>query len=68
MNIVVLSGSPRKGANTDTMVEAFAETAREAGHTVEVIRVAGKRSLVVWDASTALPMRAPVCRRMTWPT
>ena len=36
MNIVVLSGSPRKGANTDTMVEAFAETAREGGHTVEV--------------------------------
>ena len=28
MKIVVLSGSPRKGANTDTMVEAFAETAR----------------------------------------
>ena len=44
MKIVVLSGSPRKGANTDTMVEVFAETAR------------------------ALPMRAPVCRRTTWPT
>lgn len=43
MNIVVLSGSPRKDANTDTMVEAFAETAREAGHTVEVVRVAGKK-------------------------
>lgn len=43
MNIVVLSGSPRKGANTDTMVEAFAETAREAGHAVEVVRVAGKK-------------------------
>jgi len=43
MNIVVLSGSPRKGANTDTMVEAFAETAREGGNTVEVIRVAGKK-------------------------
>ena len=43
MNIVVLSGSPRKGANTDTMVEAFAETAREAGHTVEVVRVASKK-------------------------
>ena len=43
MNIVVLSGSPRKGANTDTMVETFAETAHEAGHTVEVIRVAGKK-------------------------
>ena len=43
MNIVVLSGSPRKGANTDTMVEAFAETAREGGNTVEVVRVAGKK-------------------------
>ena len=43
MNIVVLSGSPRKGANTDTMVEAFVETAREAGHTVEVVRVASKK-------------------------
>ena len=43
MNIVVLSGSPRKGANTDAMVDAFAETAREGGHTVEVIRVAGKK-------------------------
>lgn len=68
MNIVVLSGSPRKGANTDTMVEAFAETAREAGHTVEVIRVAAKRSLVAWGASIASPMRALACRRMTWPT
>lgn len=43
MNIVVLSGSPRKGANTDTMAEAFAETAREVGHTVEVVRVASKK-------------------------
>lgn len=43
MNIVVLSGSPRKGANTDTMVEAFAETAREGGHAVEVVRVASKK-------------------------
>lgn len=43
MNIVVLSGSPRKGANTDTMVEAFAETAREGGNTVEVVRVTSKK-------------------------
>lgn len=43
MNIVVLSGSPRKGANTDTMVETFAETAREDGHAVEVVRVASKK-------------------------
>ena len=43
MNIVVLSGSPRKGANTDTMVEAFAETAREGSHAVEIVRVASKK-------------------------
>ena len=43
MNIVVLSGSPRKGANTDIMVEAFAETAREGGNAVEVVRVASKK-------------------------
>ena len=43
MNIVVLSGSPRKGANTDIMVDAFAETAREGGNTVEVVRVANKK-------------------------
>ncbi len=39
MNVVVLSGSPRKGANTDTMVEAFAEAAREEGHEVTVVPV-----------------------------
>lgn len=39
MNIVVLSGSPRKGANTETMCEVFAGSAREAGHIVEVVPV-----------------------------
>lgn len=43
MKIVVLSGSPRKGANTDTMVEAFAETAREGDNAVEVVRIASKK-------------------------
>ena len=67
MNIVVLSGSPRKGANTDTMVDAFAETAREGGHTVEVVRVASKKIAGCWDASSALSMTVPACRRTTWP-
>ena len=39
MNIVVLSGSPRKGANTDIMCAAFADAAREVGHAVEVVPV-----------------------------
>ncbi len=36
MNIVVLSGSPRKGGNTAIMVGAFKEGAEAAGHSVEV--------------------------------
>ena len=39
MNVVVLSGSPRKGANTDIMVEAFADAARKEGHEVTVVPV-----------------------------
>ena len=68
MNIVVLSGSPRKGANTDTMVEAFAETAREDAMRLRSSALPAKRSLVAWGASIASPMRALACRRMTWPT
>ncbi len=43
MNIVVLSGSPRKGGNTAIMVESFKEGAESAGHTVEVVDVAAKK-------------------------
>ena len=43
MNIVVLSGSPRKGGNTAIMVQAFKEGAESAGHTVEVVDVAAKK-------------------------
>ncbi|MDR0396474.1 MAG: NAD(P)H-dependent oxidoreductase, partial [Oscillospiraceae bacterium] len=30
-NIVILSGSPRKGGNTDTLVDAFIEGAKASG-------------------------------------
>jgi len=39
-NIVVLSGSPRKGGNTDTLAAAFCEGAKSAGKTVTLFRVA----------------------------
>ena len=39
MNILVLNGSARKGANTETMANTFAETARDKGHEVTVITV-----------------------------
>lgn len=40
MNILVITGSPRKGGNTDIMAEAFAQGARESGNQV-VIKNAG---------------------------
>jgi multimeric flavodoxin WrbA len=39
-NIVVLSGSPRKGGNTDTLAAAFVDGAKSAGKQVTVFRVA----------------------------
>ncbi|GHS93343.1 flavodoxin [Synergistales bacterium] len=39
-NILVLTGSPRKGATTDSLAAAFTEGAKEAGNTVTVIRAA----------------------------
>lgn len=41
--ILILSGSPRKGGNSDLLCDAFAEGARAAGHRVEKIRVIEKK-------------------------
>jgi multimeric flavodoxin WrbA len=43
-NIVIISGSPRKGGNTDTLVQAFREGAESKGHKVDVFD-AGKKDL-----------------------
>lgn len=43
MKILVLNGSPRPDGNTFAMVSAFAEGAREKGHTVEVVHVCQQR-------------------------
>lgn len=41
--ILILSGSPRKGGNSDILCDEFARGAIEAGHEVEKIRVAEKK-------------------------
>ena len=41
--ILILSGSPRKGGNSDTLCDEFMRGALEAGHQVEKIRVAEKQ-------------------------
>lgn len=40
--VLILSGSPRKGGNSDLLCDEFARGAAEAGHQVEKIRVAEK--------------------------
>ena len=40
--VLILSGSPRKGGNTEILCARFAEGARDAGHEVETIRVCEK--------------------------
>ncbi len=41
--VLILSGSPRKGGNSDTLCNQFMKGAREAGHHVEKVRIAEKR-------------------------
>ncbi len=41
--VLILSGSPRKGGNSDTLCDQFMKGAQDAGHEVEKIFVAGKR-------------------------
>lgn len=41
--VLILSGSPRKGGNSDILCDRFAKGAAEAGNAVEKIRVADKK-------------------------
>ena len=41
--VLILSGSPRKGGNSDTLCDEFARGAKEAGNKVEKIRTAEKQ-------------------------
>lgn len=41
-NVLILSGSPRKGGNSDLLCDEFMRGALESGNTVEKIRVAEK--------------------------
>lgn len=42
-NVLILSGSPRKGGNSDLLCDQFAKGAEVAGHSVEKIRVSEKK-------------------------
>jgi multimeric flavodoxin WrbA len=42
-NILIISATPRKNGNSDLLCDEFMKGAREAGHTVEKIRLAEKK-------------------------
>lgn len=42
MEILIFSGSPRKGGNTDIMAETFAKGAEEAGNKVSIVHLSEK--------------------------
>lgn len=42
-NVLILSGSPRLGGNSDTLCDQFMKGALEAGHDVEKIWIQGKK-------------------------
>ena len=41
--VLILSGSPRKGGNSDLLCDQFLKGAQEAGHEVEKIRICEKK-------------------------
>lgn len=41
--VLIISSSPRKGGNSETLAEAFAKGAQEAGHQVEIVYLRKKQ-------------------------
>jgi multimeric flavodoxin WrbA len=42
-NVLIISSSPRKGGNSDTLCDELARGAEESGNSVEIIRIAEKK-------------------------
>ena len=42
MKILILNGSPRPDGNTVAMIKAYAEGAKEAGHSIQIVDVCRK--------------------------
>ena len=55
-NVLILTGSPRIGGNTDRLAESFAKGAKEAGHNVKTF-AAGRADIKPCKACNACSMR-----------
>lgn len=61
-NVLIISASPRKHGNSDTLCDYFAKGAQESGNHVEKIFLAEKTLVTVLDAVFAMK-HICVCRR-----
>ena len=50
--VLILSGSPRIGGNSDLLCDEFMKGAKESGHSVEKINVAKKNIVSLEDEET----------------
>lgn len=58
-NIVILSGTPRKGGNSDVLCDQFMKGALEEGHSVEKISIANKEIHYCTGCGTCFNMGKP---------
>lgn len=66
-NILILSGSPRKGGNSDILCDRFMEGARESGHRAEKVFLRDKNIGYCIGCEAATRTTASACRRTIWP-
>ena len=47
-NILIISGSPRRNGNSEMLADEFASGASSAGHQVEKVVLAGKKTRILY--------------------
>lgn len=65
-NVLILSGSPRKGGNSDLLCDEFMRGAKEAGNNVTKINVETKRLPLVTPVISAVNTAANVPIKTIW--
>lgn len=65
-NVLILSGSPRKGGNSDILCDEFAKGATEAGHNVEKSECLKRTYTLVLLVTIAVKIAVRVYLRTIW--
>ena len=62
--VLILSSSPRRGGNSDTLCDEFMRGATEAGNEVKKVFLRDRPSTIVRDAVYAANIRSRALRKM----